>query len=87
VRRAAAGGTARRPLSVESPGRAGTSEMIEKSKKFMSDVVVEMKKVTWPTRTELRGSTMVVIVTVIIIAIFIGIVDRILSLGLERVLS
>ena len=61
--------------------------MIEKSKKFMSDVVVEMKKVTWPTRTELRGSTMVVIVTVIIIAIFIGIVDRILSLGLERVLS
>lgn len=61
--------------------------MIEKSKKFVSDVVVEMKKVTWPTRTELRGSTMVVIVTVIIIAIFIGIVDRVLSLGLERVLS
>ena len=61
--------------------------MIEKAKKFLSDVVVEMKKVSWPTRSELRGSTMVVIVTVIIIAIFIGIVDRILSLGLERVLS
>jgi len=61
--------------------------MIEKAKKFVSDVVVEMKKVSWPTRTELRGSTMVVIVTVIIIAIFIGMVDRILSLGLERVLS
>jgi preprotein translocase subunit SecE len=61
--------------------------MIEKSKKFMSDVVVEMKKVSWPTRNELRGSTMVVIVTVIVIAIFIGIVDRVLSLGLERVLS
>ena len=61
--------------------------MIEKSKKFLSDVAVEMKKVSWPTRTELRGSTMVVIVTVIVIAIFIGIVDRILSLGLERVLS
>ncbi|MBZ0268202.1 preprotein translocase subunit SecE [bacterium] len=61
--------------------------MIEKSKKFVSDVVVEMKKVSWPTRSELRGSTMVVVVTVIVIAIFIGIVDRILSLGLERVLS
>ena len=61
--------------------------MIEKTKKFTSDVVVEMKKVSWPTRNELKGSTMVVIVTVIIIAIFIGIVDRILSLGLERVLS
>jgi len=61
--------------------------MIEKSKKFVTDVVSEMKKVSWPTRAELRGSTMVVIVTVIILAIFIGMVDRILSLGLERVLS
>ena len=61
--------------------------MIEKSKKFVNDVVVEMKKVSWPSINELRGSTMVVIVTVIIISIFIGFVDRILSLGLERVLS
>ncbi len=61
--------------------------MIEKARKFVEDVVAEMKKVSWPTRAELRGSTMVVIVTVIIIAIFIGIVDRILSMGLERVLS
>ena len=39
--------------------------MIEKAKKFVSDVVVEMKKVSWPSVNELRGSTMVVIVTVI----------------------
>jgi preprotein translocase subunit SecE len=61
--------------------------MIAKSKKFVTDVYVEMKKVSWPSRNELRGSTVVVIVTVIILAIFIGLVDRILSLGLERVLS
>ena len=61
--------------------------MIAKAKKFTSDVVVEMKKVSWPSMNELRGSTMVVIVTVIIISIFIGVVDRILNLGLERVLS
>jgi preprotein translocase subunit SecE len=60
--------------------------MIEKSKQFMTDVLVEMKKVSWPTVNELRGSTVVVIVTVIILAIFIGLVDRILALGLERVL-
>jgi preprotein translocase subunit SecE len=60
--------------------------MIQKAKTFMSDVTIEMKKVSWPTVAELRGSTMVVIVTVIIVAIFIGIVDRIFSLGLERVL-
>jgi preprotein translocase subunit SecE len=61
--------------------------MFEKSKKFVADVIVELKKVSWPTREELRGSTLVVIVTVIILAVFIGVVDRILALGLERVLS
>lgn len=60
--------------------------MIEKAKQFVADVVVEMKKVSWPSREELRGSTVVVIVTVILIAIFIGVVDRILAFGLARVL-
>ena len=61
--------------------------MIDKTKKFVQDVQVEMKKVTWPSRGELRGSTMVVIVTVIIIAIFIGFVDLVLNRGLARLLS
>jgi preprotein translocase subunit SecE len=60
--------------------------MIEKAKQFATDVVVEMKKVSWPTIPELRGSTVVVIVTVILVAIFIGVVDRILAFGLARVL-
>lgn len=60
--------------------------MIEKAKQFVADVVVEMKKVSWPTVPELRGSTMVVIVTVILVAIFIGFVDRILAFGLKQVL-
>jgi len=60
--------------------------MIDKAKKFFNDVVVEMKKVSWPTRDELRGSTMVVIITVILISVFIGIVDRLLSLGLAQIL-
>jgi preprotein translocase subunit SecE len=61
--------------------------MIDKIKKFVSDVIVELKKVSWPSREELRGSTMVVIVTVILVAVFIGLVDRILAFGLAQVLS
>ena len=61
--------------------------MIEKVKKFFAEVYAELKKVSWPSREEIRGSTMVVIVTVIIMAIVIGVVDRILSFGLEKVLS
>lgn len=61
--------------------------MVEKVKQFALDVKQEMEKVTWPTREELRGSTLVVIVTVLILSVFIGVVDRILSFGLQRFLS
>jgi preprotein translocase subunit SecE len=60
--------------------------MFEKAKQFVADVVVEMKKVSWPSMLELRGSTVVVIVTVILVAVFIGVVDRILAFGLRQVL-
>jgi preprotein translocase subunit SecE len=61
--------------------------MFEKVKKFAADVWIELKKVSWPSRDELRGSTVVVIVAVILISVVIGVVDRILSFGLEKVLS
>jgi len=53
---------------------------------YIKDVRVEMSKVTWPTRRELRESTLVVIVMVFVIAIFIGIVDRALSYAFEALI-
>jgi preprotein translocase SecE subunit len=50
---------------------------------YIKDVRVEMTKVSWPTAAELRESTMVVIVMVFIMMVFIGIVDRALSLAFE----
>jgi len=49
--------------------------MFEKIKKFMREVKVELTKVTWPTPSELRATTTVVIITTFIMAAFIGIVD------------
>jgi preprotein translocase subunit SecE len=46
---------------------------------FISDVKVELKKVSWPTRHDLIGSTIVVIVAVALLASAIGIWDFILS--------
>jgi preprotein translocase subunit SecE len=48
-------------------------------KAFLKDVRVEMTKITWPTWQELKGQTIVVIVAVLLISVFIGIVDLILS--------
>jgi len=53
---------------------------------YVKDVRVEMSKVSWPTRHELRESTLVVIVMVIVISIFIGIVDRALSWAFESLI-
>ena len=53
---------------------------------YVRDVRVEMSKVSWPSRRELRDSTLVVIVMVFIVAIFIGIVDRVLTLAFEALI-
>jgi len=55
-------------------------------KAFLKDVRAEIAKVSWPTRGELRDSTVVVIVTVLIVAAFIGVVDRIIGFALGFVL-
>jgi preprotein translocase subunit SecE len=53
-------------------------KLIEKLKVFVKEVRLEMSKVTWPTRGELRDSTVVVIISCIVISAFIGVVDWIL---------
>jgi preprotein translocase subunit SecE len=52
---------------------------IEKATAFLQEVHAETKKVTWPSRKDVLGSTLVVIVAVFIIAGFLGIIDFALS--------
>jgi len=57
--------------------------MLNKVKEFFREVKVELKKVVFPARDELVGSTWVVIITVIVISLFLGIVD----LGLTKLVG
>jgi preprotein translocase subunit SecE len=52
---------------------------IEQALQFLREVKVELKKVTWPSRKQTIGSTVVVIVLVMIISFFLGAVDIALS--------
>jgi preprotein translocase subunit SecE len=52
---------------------------VGKIKKFSKEVSVEMKKVTWPTKEQLKESTGVVVVVCIIFAAFTFIVDQIVT--------
>jgi preprotein translocase subunit SecE len=49
--------------------------MKEKIIAFFTDVVKEMKKVTWPRAEELRDSTVIVMVVCGIIAAFVYVID------------
>lgn len=42
---------------------------------FTGETITELKKATWPTWTELKDSTIVVVIAVIILGIFISIAD------------
>ncbi len=53
--------------------------MFKRIVEFFQDVKLELKKVVFPTKKEVIGSTWVVIVSVLIAAVFLGIVD--MSLG------
>jgi preprotein translocase subunit SecE len=64
-----------------------TGTMLGKAKDFLSEVKVEVKKVIWPSRKEAVGGTMVVMVVVLIIAVFLGIIDTILSKIVEALIA
>jgi len=61
-------------------------EQIGSLKTFLSEVKVELKKCTWPTRRELIGSTIVVVVSVLIMGVFVGLSDTVLVSIMRAVL-
>ncbi|MCX6141476.1 MAG: preprotein translocase subunit SecE [Candidatus Kapabacteria bacterium] len=50
--------------------------MIDGIRQFFSEVSKEMKKVSWPTRDQLQESTIVVVVTCLVIAVIVFVIDQ-----------
>jgi len=50
---------------------------------FGSGIIEELKKVTWPTKEETLRLTVIVIGISLIIGVYIGIIDVLLTKGLE----
>lgn len=53
--------------------------MFKKLKEFIDGVVFEMKKVSWPSWEELKGSTIVVLVLSLVLAVYLFIIDSLLT--------
>ena len=61
--------------------------MITKAIQFLSEVKNEVNKVTWPSKKEAMGGTAVVLVVVFFMAVFLGLVDVLLSKIVEALLK
>ena len=74
------------------PAAAGATAVakpnfIEATFQFLREVKVELKKVTWPSRKQTIGSTVVVLILVLLISLFLGVVDMGLSQLIRVVLG
>lgn len=55
--------------------------------KFVNQVRTEMKKVSWPSKEELISSTIVVLVSTALLAVFVGLCDLVLSRFVNLLIS
>ena len=55
----------------------------ERTKSFMQDVRTEMKHVSYPSRKEVQGTTIVVLITVALFGMFFYIVDMVFSRAVD----
>jgi preprotein translocase subunit SecE len=61
-------------------------DVVPRSMTFLQEVLAELKKVHWPTRTETYAATAVVLAVVAIVALFLGSVDFVVSQLIQLIL-
>jgi preprotein translocase subunit SecE len=65
----------------------GYPGMIDKIRKFIGEVLAEMKKVSWTTRRELVDSTLIVILSSFLLGLFVGVIDYAFSRGVAVIIK
>ncbi len=66
---------------VAEPGK------IESLVRYFEDAKKELGKVSWPTKKEVRATSLAVLALVVIMALFLGVVDFILAYFIEAILA
>ena len=60
---------------------------LQQLREYFADVRVEMKRVTWPGKQEIYGTTLMVVLTTFIFGIFFWLTDRSFSYVIGRILK
>lgn len=64
-----------------SPGKA--RELVQ----YFEDAKTELGKVSWPTKKEIKMTSFAVLILVVVMSIFLGLADLLLSTIMESILS
>ena len=56
----------------------------QNTKDYVNDLKGEMRRVTWPSRAQVEGTTGVVIISVFAFAGYFAVIDKILEVGIFK---
>jgi preprotein translocase subunit SecE len=59
----------------------------QETKDYFNDLKLEMRRVTWPNRKQVEGTTAVVIISVFAFAAYFAVVDSLLVKGIKGILD
>jgi preprotein translocase subunit SecE len=61
-------------------------EKLVELRTFLQESWMEVRhKVTWPTKQEVWGTTVVVLVTTLIFAVLLGVIDGVMAVAVKRI--
>jgi preprotein translocase subunit SecE len=66
---------------------AEVMKWVHSTRDYFNELKLEMRRVTWPNRKQVEGTTVVVIVSVFAFAGYFAVVDSLLSKGVKGVLQ
>ena len=76
-------GQRRKPEKAGSVTKAVAQQ--RRGSKFLQEVIAELKKVSWPTRTQLLQSTAVVLMVVAIVAVYLAALDAVFERMIDAI--
>jgi preprotein translocase SecE subunit len=66
-------------------GLRGLDNKSKKAVEFFIETQAELQKVSWPTRSELVGSTIVVVVCLVVLGVYVFFVDWVVSTFMKAI--
>jgi len=66
---------------------ADVKQWVQQLKDYVNELRAEMRRVTWPNRKQVQGTTAVVIISVFLFAGYFFVIDRLLEAGELRLFN